>query len=441
MMKRLLFIFAWLLLTISITVGITHAQNQGNKPRILSFTSDTAEVTPDQAESGEYQITLYWETEHLTEGFRLDVQTWVLGEWQSTVAEGETLPAAGWELHTVPHTLDFQPPVWRLVILDTKGAIVDQRLLKLRYSETPAGEPTIISFSAPATIPALGLTERMVTIPVEWHIINRPPNSNLRFTQLIDNGQRWQSVELPRPFMWIRSQGEGLVRPYYEGSRTLNIRLELYDTASDTVYASAFVTVEALGEFSLPTPVPSPTFAPTQTTVSIDPACPEFFFEVQGANYYYAGGGVLNGELFTLCPSGDVTITPGLLQIFENGYMLYRADTNSVYILSNNAFAVTVPNNYVEGEPVSLPIIPVPGSPEVPSIFKKVYADHYDITQFLGWAVADAEAYDLQWQETLGGEPMGVVMSLPNGGRLFATYSPYGDGNNPPVWAFINRDN
>lgn len=434
MMKRLLFIFAWLLLTISITVGITHAQSQGDKPRILRFTSDTIEVTPDQAESGEHQITLYWETEHLTEGFRLDVQVWVLGEWQSTLAAGETLPASGWELHTVPHTLDFVPPVWRLVILDTKSAIIDQRLLKLRYSETLAGEPTITSFTAPTTIPALGLTERMVTIPVAWQVINRPPNSNLRFTQLMDDGQRWQTIELPRPFLWIRSQGEGLVRPYYEDSRTLNIRLELYDTTSDTVYASAFVTVEAVGEFSLPTPIP------TQAIMD-NPACPDFFFEVQGANYYYAGGGALNGQVFTLCPSSDVVTTQGLLQIFENGYLLYRADTNSVYILSNNAFTVTVPNTYVEGETVSLPIIPLPDSPDVPSIFKQAYADHYDITQFLGWAVADAEVYDLQWQESLNGEPTGVVMTLPNGGRLIVTYSPYGDGNTPPIWAFINRDN
>lgn len=433
MMKRLLFIVLWSLLTISITVGITHAQSQATKPRILSFTSNISAITPDEAESGNYPITLYWVTENVDANHRLDIQVWVLGEWHSTLSENESLPATGSALHTAPHTLDFTPPVWRLVILENDTRIVDQRLLKLRYSQTLAGEPTIVRLEAPAQIPAIDLQYRFVYMPISWEVINRPPNSNLRFTQLAENGSQWLPIELPRPFLWVRSSDEGIVLPYFVSNRIVTIRLEVYDIKTNAVYTSQTITVQAVGALSIP---PSPTPLPTETVPSVSglPCQRHFFFQIPGATYVFSGGGYLNWQPFTLCPTSDVFLTQGQFQFFENGYMLYRTDTNMVYMLSNNAFALSFPNTYTKDEAITFP------SPNTPleGIFAKAYAEHYDVAQFLGWPSDAAEWYNLEWQETTGGNPEGVVMTLPNGGRLFVTYSVY--GGTPPIWAFINRN-
>ena len=74
---------------------------------------------------------------------------------------------------------------------------------------------------------------------VLWAVVNRPPNSNLIFDQILDGG-RAVPVELPRAAFWIASEGTGTVAPVPPESGTLvRLRLRLVDVISGDVLDEA----------------------------------------------------------------------------------------------------------------------------------------------------------------------------------------------------------
>jgi hypothetical protein len=205
------------------------AQNS-TTPVIVSFTSDLASITPDEAESGAKYANLAWQTSGINAVDQLHLQVFVLGAWHDALPDA--LPASGTLRWAVAHTLDFDPPKFRLVIRDPNGQIVNDAQLVIPY--TTDIDPHNLPIIAVFWTTMLSFKDGSL-MPVTWDISNRPAGSNLRFGQVLDSGQVI-NVELPRQHQWIVSNGEGAVRPAADGY-VIHLVLELYDVASGNVYA------------------------------------------------------------------------------------------------------------------------------------------------------------------------------------------------------------
>jgi LysM repeat protein len=169
---------------------------------------------------------------------------------------------------------------------------------------------------------------------------------------------------------------------------------------------------------------------------------PPFFFVETGKEYIYSGGGILNNHIFNLCPSGAAATTNTIMQNFQNGSMIYRADTNEVYILPYTGLAGIVPNTYTEGEILTFPAEPPSGLLKPEGILGKAYIQAYDMASFLGWASEAATSYTMTYQNTnelIESWQGGTVMTFSFGGRFFLSHAEF--GGTPPVWAYINATN
>lgn len=101
---------------------------------------------------------------------------------------------------------------------------------------------------------------------VRWNVINRPPNTNLIFEQIMTGG-RAALVELPRTNPIVASSGTGVVQPLAvpADSTFIMLRLRLYDITNGRVLDQEFAAVPLLPPGSSPTLTPSPTAIPPTT--------------------------------------------------------------------------------------------------------------------------------------------------------------------------------
>jgi hypothetical protein len=95
------------------------------------------------------------------------------------------------------------------------------------------------------------------------------------------------------------------------------------------------------------------------------------------------------------CPSGEAFEVGAVYQEFENGYMLWRSDTNDIYVLFDDGSArYFVEANYA--------ILPAPALDQMPPLdrqspsegFGKVWANAAGIRDQLGWALEDEIGYN-----------------------------------------------
>ena len=266
-----------LLLLLLASIPITVAQN--NLPAIVLFTSSQAAITIDAAESGQTDFELAWHVINLGDEHRLLLQQRSLGGWHSMTDEGEILTAVGTRTQTLLHPLDFGPPTYRLLILDTSGTIIDERILTIPYEIAAGLLPEITLFaSSTSSVAPEALADSSARVNVSWQVVNRVPTANLVFEQVLEDGQV-VPVELPRDNLWVGSQGNGVVAPVAPplSADRLRLRLRLLDVASGEVYAetetevgigdnviaavptaTAVPRITPAGEAATPLPTPTP---------------------------------------------------------------------------------------------------------------------------------------------------------------------------------------
>lgn len=103
----------------------------------------------------------------------------------------------------------------------------------------------------------------------------------------------------------------------------------------------------------------------------------------------------------TTCPTSEATTTPALFQVFESGYMVWREDTNDVYVIAiESNRAMQYDNLWTEDEPATPDIDETPPDgylvPE--DAFGKVWAENDSVRTALGWATGQPETYTMQTQ-------------------------------------------
>jgi len=126
-------------------------------------------------------------------------------------------------------------------------------------------------------------------------------------------------------------------------------------------------------------------------------------------------------------PTGPEARVPGAIQQFQGGWMLWRGDTRTIYVLTSEASGGSIPvgaaqafpDTWAEGQPVGGGPGPVPTLSEPGRGFGQVWRAHPEIRERLGYALTPAEQ-----GQTLTVQPFvgGVALDAPEQ----ATYGPRG---------------
>lgn len=307
-------------------------QQDGLPPVIVTFTSELETLTVAEAEAGTSTTQLNWQTFGVRETDEVQLFAYEISTWVRLVDEnGEPLilESNGSIIVPVRHPLNFNPPTYRLIIVDENDVSVSEKIVIIPYAtieeessnpvaqSTPTPGPTstpvplvvsapeILVFTAvESSVAANDLVYSDPRINVSWEIANRTPLSNLVFEQVLPDGSS-VSVELPRSNLWVSSIGAGAIRPVYpDGDDAVVLRLRLVDLSTNETLTEAATTVAVTGTLSTATPRPTnppqPTTdpnqpAPTQNTTTNNPAP----VVSAGAGGGYEIGGHIAGYGFT----------------------------------------------------------------------------------------------------------------------------------------------
>lgn len=287
---------------------ITHAapyrdaHAQGNPPidppTIIRFASDPATTTVDAAESGETEITLSWATVGMQADQHLEISYWRLNQWLPAIAPDPStaLPNSGEVTVTLYHTLEFEPPTYRLAMVDANNQPVDEWILNIAYDLTPNDEgetegdatpippvipeveieffnpvQTTIDVAALATNGTLAFGDTTLPVEMTWNINNRLPESNLIFEQLLEDGGVIRA-DTYRPNLWVPSDGTGVLRPLIPSADgPINLRVRVVDLIGGETLAQmdAVVNITGTGNRPVPSVTPLPTTRPSSSTTPI----------------------------------------------------------------------------------------------------------------------------------------------------------------------------
>lgn len=123
-----------------------------------------------------------------------------------------------------------------------------------------------------------------------------------------------------------------------------------------------------------------------------------------------------------LCPRGEPVVSAAAEQPFEGGVMIWLQATDSVIVLTRDQRWQRFEDTWSEEQPESDPAIVPPDDRQQPIRgFGKVWRQHPEVREELGWALGPELAFDSIYQEQLtpaGAE--GVTFLLTFNGQIFA---------------------
>jgi hypothetical protein len=302
--------------------SVASAQTSPFIPAIVQFESDLASVPFGDVEAGAATATLSWYIVNVGQGQSLALDYWRQNGWVSVLSEGESLPPIGEREVALQDPLSFAEPTFRLTLLSGR-TILDQQYLMIPYDEVDADtvEPTIAAFTTTSTgVAATDLTQRDARVEVTWDVDDRLPDTTLIFEQVLTEDQV-VNVELPRPTLYVASEGTGAVSPVTPLTEaSVRLRLSVVSVLDGTIYASEEVVIPVTGNLNLPTLAPTQLVAPTFTPggaaapEGTEEAGAEATAEAAGENVTTSVEGGPQIATFTVSPSNvamgaNVTLT------------------------------------------------------------------------------------------------------------------------------------
>lgn len=257
------------------------AQSGAPVPAIINFAAEESIVQYGAVESDQATTTLSWHIVNVQAGQRVALDYAVQNGWVSVLSEGETLSPVGSREVTLRDPLNFGPPTFRLTLLSGRN-IVDQRHLTLEYA-TNRALPAVESFTADVVqIDRASLGGRNTRVNVTWSVSNRQPLTNLVFEQLVSAGV-YQTVELPRQFLYVPSFGSGPLQTIATAEPALTLRISVVNVITGDVYGQQSLVIPFTGEAApagdSAVPVPTAMSLPPvgegdATAPETDPAAP-----------------------------------------------------------------------------------------------------------------------------------------------------------------------
>jgi len=312
-MKQRFILFS-LIMILLVSVSATNAQLEQQLPLIISFSGDRTSITLAEAEAGNESVTLYWKILNMTDDFQIRLYAYEISTWVDLLEpDDEALQAEDSYEVTIHHPLNFNPPTYRLIVLDKNLFTYSEAVFSIPYDTTGLTfEPSIASFRVEETsIDANRLAYDNTPLVVSWEVTDRSPTSNLSFEQVMGDGSS-VLVELSRRHLWIPSVGTGAVQPVFPDSgNVVALRLRLTDLISGQILDEAGQTLNISGTRSTPTPAPvRPTAVPNQAPAEQQqPPAPDVAAPVVPAG---AGGGFELGGHIASFASVDVARSAGM---------------------------------------------------------------------------------------------------------------------------------
>jgi hypothetical protein len=457
----------WLLMLFLLIFGVGSVSAQSSTaPRITRFNGEFTAINRDELRGGEVQMAVNWEVinrpmtatlvfeQVFPNGRVVNVELPRPFPWVNSSGSGiVALVYPGDNLIT-----DTLLVRLRVVNILTQQTITQR---ELTIAVIDISQPQISSFWSDNTVV---ITEELLDgtsrVRVNWEVINRTPEMNLAFEQVLNDGSV-VNVELPRPDIWVNSVGSGDVAPVSPGAGAtlVELRVRLYMVATNETIAmrTLFLPVQnrPVAPTSTPTPRPALTIrrfdvTPNQAmggdtlTVNWDVSGVDevqVYLSYTGMNYNVAPPTYANSGTVTLiAPQGvrEVTVviqdtTPSLLvertipltcsvewftpnneycpsappqtiqaayQAFEHGYMIWRQDTEliMIYFADTDTFMLR-PDAYTEGD-ITFSEAPPEGLLQPINGFGKIWVEEEGIRDRLGWAMSAEEGYEMTYQET-----------------------------------------
>ncbi len=355
-----------------------------------------------------------------------------------------------------------------------------------------AGRPAIVScLTDAASLEAEALREGSARAVVSWRVDGRPETANLVFEQVLPGGIVY-SVELPRDDPMVPSAGRGEVAPTYAPDDVV-LRLRLVDMESETLLDERLLRIPVEEEAPAPGAPEIVVFAAEPDEVARGGNV-TLSWEVRGAervalwklnpNGQYAGWledqpavGSWTGEIPELymneapfqlyaegaggerayanlkveiacpyayfftppqtlpCPADEAETIQAAVQTFERGYMIWRADTDQIYVMESQSRRLArYPDTWVEGEPVTAEgeDAPPTGLLQPERGFGKVWAENEAVQNMLGWATAEEEGYTMTVQTSDAYNYARTFFTWPLDGRIVYTQE--------NTWGFVQDE-
>lgn len=329
-------------------------------PAIAAFTTEADAVEGAALAPGEARVTLQWEVSHrvpsanlvfdqvFADGTTTSVELPRLYLWIPSASEGPVAPVyrEGEEAVTL-----------RLRVVDVvAGTVYAEQTLELPISEPVAGgaeEPGRAPSAEPPPQPEPASPTGGV------NIFTATPNT-------VAPGQ-------PVTLTWDVS-----------GARGVRIeaavpQMTAVQTVVDTQASSGSAVVNVPGYAAYSATYTLRTFdGSAVATAIVQISCPYTFFFGQGDG----------------CPTGRAAQVGASYRAFEGGHMIWRADTNEIYVHFSDGTA----SIFLEQDYANLPDAVIEGAPPLnrqapDSGFGKVWANAPGVRDKLGWALDDEQGY------------------------------------------------
>ncbi len=121
----------------------------------------------------------------------------------------------------------------------------------------------------------------------------------------------------------------------------------------------------------------------------------------------------------TACPEGEAVEVQASFDMFENGYMIWRADTSDIYVLSNDGQVRVVKDRWL-GEMITFPDPPPAGMFQPMRGFGRVWVDNPAIRAAIGWSVSFEQGYTMTYQWSSDYTPR-LYLNWPDGTVIYLT--------------------
>ncbi len=457
----------WLLMMFLLLLGVGSVSAQSSTaPQITRFTSEFTAVNRDELRSGAVQMFVNWSVinrpmtttlvfeQVFPNGRVVNIELPRPFPWVNSSGNGIVALIYPSD-NQITDTLFVR---LRVVNIFTQQTIT-QRELTIAVIDT--SQPQISNFGSDNTVV---ITEELLNgssrVRVNWDVLNRTPEMNLAFEQVLPDGSV-VNVELPRPDIWVNSAGSGDVAPVNgdAGATSVELRVRLYVVATNETIAmrTLFLPIQnrPLAPTSTPTPRPSLTIrrfdvTPNRATggdtltVNWDVSGLDevrVYLTYTGMNDNVVPPTYTNDGSVTLvapegvrsvgvalddtntnrlaeitvplscsvewfapsnehCPSAPPQTIQAAYQPFEGGYMVWRQDTELIviYFADTNSFMLR-PDTYTEGD-ITFPEAPPEGLLQPINGFGKVWVEEESLRDRLGWALSVEQGYAMTYQET-----------------------------------------
>ncbi len=282
----------------TITVGITKVVP--GAPIIKSFTTNALAVTTPALIEGTARVHVSWVVENRPNTANLVFEQ-VFEDNRSANIElprqNPFVPSVGSGVVKPTSPTTAATITIRIRLIAADNTELAQQSITLPIIEDP-NAPVISSFNiiVPSEgIDPVALYAGTFQAPVTWSTIRRPPNSNLAFEQVLEDGSV-VNIELPRQNPIIPSTGTGIVRlhvPQKPGASTVKLRLRLlnWNYLNNTTITQVDITKPVKGGAVAPEATAAPESTPETPVTGVSSPITVTSFTVS-PNPVARGGGV-----------------------------------------------------------------------------------------------------------------------------------------------------